>query len=210
MQELKNLSAYRQRLKGQILDTAMALFAKNGIKAVKMDDIAQKLNISKRTMYELYDNKEVLLFEGVKAYHQRRAADLAKFAEGNTNVMDIILKVYKAKLDEFRSTSPQFYDDMEKYPKVIAYLEQCREKNRKELAVFLDKGVKEGYFRDDISYDLVSILFESVGQLFIQKRLYAHFSIKSVLNNIMLISLRGICTAKGVEVLDIFLKAQAK
>lgn len=209
MQELKSLSAYRQGLKGKILDTAMTLFAKKGIKAVKMDDIARTLNISKRTMYELYDNKEVLLFEGIKSYNQRREEEMSEFVKGNTNVMDIILNVYKVKVEEFRFTSPSFYDDIEKYPKVMAYLEKSREENWKELAAFLDKGVKEGYFREDIHYDLVIILFDSIGQLFLQKRLYAHFSIESVLNNIMFISLRGICTIKGIEVLDKFLKAQA-
>ena len=209
MQELKSFSAYRQGLKGKILDTAMTLFAKKGVKAVKMDDIARTLNISKRTMYELYDNKEVLLFEGIKSYNQRREKEMCEFVKGNANVMDIILNVYKVKVEEFRFTSPSFYDDIEKYPKVMAYLEKSREENRKELAAFLDKGVKEGYFREDIHYDLVTILFDSIGQLFLQKRLYAHFSIESVLNNIMFISLRGICTIKGIEVLDKFLKAQA-
>ena len=209
MQELKSLSAYRQGLKGKILDTAMTLFAKKGVKVVKMDDIARTLNISKRTMYELYDNKEVLLFEGIKSYNQRREKEMCEFVKGNANVMDIILNVYKVKVEEFRFTSPSFYDDIEKYPKVMAYLEKSREENRKELAAFLDKGVKEGYFREDIHYDLVTILFDSIGQLFLQKRLYAHFSIESVLNNIMFISLRGICTIKGIEVLDKFLKAQA-
>lgn len=209
MQELKNLSAYRQGLRSKILQTAMTLFAKNGIKAVKMDDIARALNISKRTMYELYENKEVLLFEGVKTYNQRRESEMTEFVKGKTNVMDIILNVYKVKLEEFRLTNPLFYDDIEKYPKVMAYLETCREKNRQELADFLDKGVKEGYFRKDIHYDLVTILFDSIGQLFMQKRLYARFSIESVLNNIMFISLRGICTTKGIEVLDKFLKEQA-
>lgn len=210
MQELKSLSAYRQGLKGKILDTAMTLFAKNGIKAVKMDDIARALNISKRTIYELYENKEVILFEGIKRYNQRREEEMSQFVKGNTNVMDIILNVYKVKVEEFRFTNPLFYDDLEKYPDVMAYLEKSREENRKELIAFLNKGVKEGYFRENINNDLVTILFDSIGQLFLQKRLYARFSIESVLNNIMFISLRGICTIKGIEVLDNFLKSQAE
>ena len=210
MQELKSLSAYRQGLKGKILDTAMTLFAKNGIKAVKMDDIARALNISKRTIYELYENKEVILFEGIKRYNQRREEEMSQFVKGNTNVMDIILNVYKVKVEEFRFTNSLFYDDLEKYPDVMAYLEKSREENRKELIAFLNKGVKEGYFREDINNDLVTILFDSIGRLFLQKRLYARFSIESVLNNIMFISLRGICTIKGIEVLDNFLKSQAE
>ena len=49
---------YRQELKGKILQTAMEEFTQKGVRAVKMDDIATRLSISKRTLYEIYSNKE--------------------------------------------------------------------------------------------------------------------------------------------------------
>ena len=210
MQKKENTSVYRQALKGKVLDTAMTMFASNGIKAVTMDDIARSLNISKRTLYELYRNKEILLLEGVKMHVKKRELEMKTFEKGRKNVMDIILKVYRIKVEEFRRTNPVFYDDLERYPKVMANLEKNREENRAQFAAFLSKGVREGYFRDDIDNELVTILFDTIGQLFMQKRLYAHFSIESVLNNIMFISLRGICTNKGIKVLDKFLKSQAE
>lgn len=210
MQKKENTSVYRQALKGKVLDTAMTMFASNGIKAVTMDDIARSLNISKRTLYELYHNKEILLSEGIKMYVKKRELEMKTFMKGRKNVMDIILKVYRIKVEEFRRTNPVFYDDLERYPKVMANLEKNREENRAQFAAFLSKGVREGYFRDDIDNELVTILFDTIGQLFMQKRLYAHFSIESVLNNIMFISLRGICTNKGIKVLDKFLKSQAE
>lgn len=57
---------YRQQLREKILQTSMAEFMSKGIRAVKMDDIAASLGISKRTLYEIYSNKEELLLEGVK------------------------------------------------------------------------------------------------------------------------------------------------
>lgn len=57
MQEKKNISTYREALKDKILETAMVAFAEKGIRAVKMDDIANSLSISKRTLYEIYGNK---------------------------------------------------------------------------------------------------------------------------------------------------------
>ena len=70
MQENRQISSYRQALKERILKTAMELFATHGVKAVKMDDIAASLGISKRTLYEIYENKEVLLLAGVKSHHE--------------------------------------------------------------------------------------------------------------------------------------------
>lgn len=50
MQEIKNTTTYKESLKEKILSAAMSLFIEKGIKAVKMDDIANSLSISKRTI----------------------------------------------------------------------------------------------------------------------------------------------------------------
>ena len=57
MQEIKETTAYKRSLKGRILETAMKAFAERGVKAVRMDDVAQMLCISKRTLYEVYKDK---------------------------------------------------------------------------------------------------------------------------------------------------------
>ena len=67
-----SLSTYRQELKVRILQTAMREFKQKGIRDVRMDDIAGILGISKRTLYEIYENKEELLLAGL---HEE---DLAK------------------------------------------------------------------------------------------------------------------------------------
>ena len=64
-------TTYRQELKEKILITAINLFHKHGIRSVKMDDIANELKISKRTLYEIYSNKEELLLEVVRRDKQR-------------------------------------------------------------------------------------------------------------------------------------------
>ena len=47
---MAKVTAYRQELKGRILKESIKEFKKNGIKQVKMDDIANNLSISKRTL----------------------------------------------------------------------------------------------------------------------------------------------------------------
>ena len=62
---MANETIYRKELKGKILKTAMEQFLLHGIKKIKMDDIAKLLGISKRTLYEIYQDKEQLLYEGL-------------------------------------------------------------------------------------------------------------------------------------------------
>ena len=51
----------REELKLRVVETASKSFMTLGIKAVHMDDIASSLSISKRTLYELFGDKEELL-----------------------------------------------------------------------------------------------------------------------------------------------------
>ncbi|MDE6806984.1 MAG: TetR/AcrR family transcriptional regulator, partial [Prevotella sp.] len=52
MQENPKWTDYRVSLKDRIVEKAFQLFTQQGIRAVKMDDIAHSLSISKRTLYE--------------------------------------------------------------------------------------------------------------------------------------------------------------
>ena len=57
---------YRNELKERILEYSEKEFYANGVKQVKMDNIANYLSISKRTLYEIYPTKEDLLLECLK------------------------------------------------------------------------------------------------------------------------------------------------
>lgn len=52
----------------RIVDRAMQMFVAQGIKSVRMDDIARTLGVSKRTLYELFGDKEHLLYLAMVRY----------------------------------------------------------------------------------------------------------------------------------------------
>ena len=198
MQETKHITDYRQSLKERIVTTAMSLFVKNGIKAVKMDDIASQLGISKRTLYEIYENKEVLLFEGVKQYLENAKQKMCEFTQSNDDVMDIVLYFYRMKNHEYQVTSPSFYEDIQKYPRVTAYLDGERQKNQEQQFAFMERGVAEGYFRADVNYRVLNHFFEAMGNYVRDHQLIHQFTSDELFNNILFVTLRGICTPKGL------------
>lgn len=199
---MSSITAYRKALKEQILTTAMAAFAAHGIKAVKMDDIAHNLSISKRTLYELYANKEVLLFECIKRYKQRVEQIFQEKVSACDNVISIILQFYILKAEESKKTNPLFYRDMEKYPQIIRYLYQDKQKNHQRFMLFLKRGMVEGYFRSDINCQLVLQSFEALGEYMKKQSLYSQYSFDELFFNIYIVVLRGISTPLGVEELD--------
>ena len=51
----------RGATKEEIIRITQALIARNGIRAVRVDEIAQTLGISKRTLYEMFADKDDLI-----------------------------------------------------------------------------------------------------------------------------------------------------
>lgn len=157
---------HREALREQILKVATREFTTIGVKSVKMDDIARKLKISKRTLYEIYDNKEQLLLESVARRIHEFDATLERFdSSGEKQVIDILLEFYRLQMEELRDMNPVYYEDLHKYPRVMSFLEQVNKEHKAHSKDFFKRGVLEGYFRNDFNYELISLLGNNVMQM---------------------------------------------
>ena len=188
---------YREQLKGRILQSAMHEFRTNGIKQVKMDDIARKLSISKRTLYEIYGNKEDLLMEGIKRDEEIFNRHMEMFIiEYHGTLMDIFAEYFRYELEQFKYTSLNFFIDLQRYPRVLTYLDELHKaRNRKGIS-FFNRGVEEGYFRQDVDYELVVM----------DNQLFHKYSMQHILYNVVFLFMRGLCTEQGLHILEEKLK----
>lgn len=199
---------HREDLRGQILRVAIREFTTIGVKAVKMDDIARTLKISKRTLYEIYENKETLLMECVVRRMQVFEAKMECFAAtGDRQVIDILLEFYRLQMEELRDMNPLYFEDLHRYPRVTAYLDQTRRDHNVRSKAFFKRGVDEGYFRGDFNYDMISRLGSSTMQNVMEYKLYKLYSLQDIFRNVIMLFIRGLCTAKGIEELDRQLEA---
>ncbi|MBR5688233.1 MAG: TetR/AcrR family transcriptional regulator [Prevotella sp.] len=198
-----NYSAdYRLRLRARILNTAVSSFRQRGIKAVKMDDIANSLSISKRTLYEIFHKKEDLLYECVKVYHESFMKRLREAIDNGKNVIEIIAEIYKFQMKESSLSSPVFYEELSKYPQVDAYLKKNYEERKLKSVDFLRKGVKEGIFRPDINFDIVNRIANANTEYVMRSKLYNLYPLYVIFWNAQLLLVRGMCTEKGLKILD--------
>ncbi|MCI7433295.1 MAG: TetR/AcrR family transcriptional regulator [Prevotella sp.] len=201
---------HREALREQILKVATREFTTIGVKSVKMDDIARKLKISKRTLYEIYDNKEQLLLESVARRIHEFDATLERFdSSGEKQVIDIILEFYRLQMEELRDMNPVYYEDLHKYPRVMSFLEQVNKEHKAHSKDFFKRGVLEGYFRNDFNYELISLLGNNVMQNVMESKLYNTYSLQDIFRNVVMLFIRGLCTAKGILELDRQLESRA-
>ena len=200
MQEItRDLTDYRIGLRDKILETAMAAFEKKGVKAVKMDDIATALSISKRTLYEIYDDKEALLYEGISKRDRLRHDQIQSYASKGHNVMEILKEAYRVNSNASRNICPAFYEDIHRYPKIEQYMQKVRAQKCAEILDFMHLGVEQGFFRSDINYNLFLILCDSVADAIINNKLLSTYTMDELYYNFFLVPLRGVCTEKGLQ-----------
>nr|WP_255405661.1 TetR/AcrR family transcriptional regulator [Prevotella sp. tf2-5] len=188
-------------LKEKILETAMSAFARYGIRAVKMDDIASGLSISKRTLYEIYGDKESLLLACVQKGHEEKLQYMTEFAN-NHNVIEVVAEAYRRKVAETNRVNFLFYLDIQQYPQVMRLLEENHASLHESFMLFLSRGVKEGYFRKEVNYELISYMFDVIGESVAKNKLFMRYPSEELLNNLMLVPFRGFCTEKGLKVLS--------
>ena len=200
---MAELNDYRQKLKAKILEVAMREFTTRGIRRIKMDDIAHMMHISKRTLYEIYADKESLLLEGIQLHASRMERMMEEFAQQpGVNVVDIIVKFFEVQLKSESNVNPLFYADIHKFPRIIEFVEARKSKNNQHAVDFLARGVEEGLFRDDINYKLTTIIRNYSLSVILEHQLYNSYSIADIANSFTLVLVRGICTEKGVALLD--------
>lgn len=195
---------YRMEQPSKIMQVAMREFRRCGVKAVKMDDIASRLSISKRTLYEIFSNKEELLLECVRMQEEAFDSHMAEFgSDSSRNSIDIILEFYRFQMQNVSDVSPAFYEELSKYGHVMEFLNKKRIKRNANAKEFFTHGVSEGYFRKDVNFDIVSQIGAASMEYAMKTKMYEKYGMKGLLHNILFLFLRGLCTQEGIALLDV-------
>jgi len=204
MRKTGNITAYRENLRNKILNTAMTLFKQRGIKAVRMDDIATEMGISKRTLYEIYSNKEDLLYECVKNDGKTMSEKLTDYAATAENEMAVLAFFIKLKLNDLGNINPLFFAEINKYGRIVNYFKENGEIQAAHSQEFMQSGIEHGFFRKDINYDIINKLGDAAMNHVMQARLYEKYKLDEIFHSFIIVFLRGCCTDKGLEYLDKF------
>lgn len=200
---MAEFNQYRQELRNKIIDYAMAEFYKRGVKAVKMDEISRGLHVSKRTVYEIFGDKEELLLAGMKIQQERDRRELEEYAEKQArNVIDIISYVYKLQMRRNEQVGVVFYEEIHKIPRVMEFMREHHSKEREERGKFFTAGVKEGLFRPELNYEVLSEVGHVTMEEIMHRQLYRRYSMQELFDNYVLTMIRGFCTERGLIELD--------
>ena len=198
-------ASQRAELKERIIATATEAFTTKGIKSITMDDIAAALGISKRTLYEVFVDKESLLKDCILTVQAERDRYLQEVYEQSHNVLEEILAVFQKSIEMFHKTNKRFFEDIKKYPKVYNMMKERSESDSEKTMSFFMLGVEQGIFRSDVNFAIVNLLVREQFDVLLNTDVCNEYSFIEVYESIMFTYIRGISTEKGAKVLEDFI-----
>lgn len=190
----------------EIIASASALFLQYGYKAVTMDDIAEHMRISKKTIYLCFNDKTALVRYSVLHVFETVKDKIINVETTTKNPIDALYEIKKIAVQVLgnKDKSPQ-YQLQKYYPAIYT------EVREKELSAFgdtfkmsLTKGIESGLFRNDIDPDFIMRIYFNGFRGLRDIELFppAKYDIDLLIGKYIDYHLRAIATTKGIKYLE--------
>ncbi len=196
-----------------VIEEATKLFIKSGIRAVRMDDIAAHLGMSKRTLYEMFQDKEHLVTECLHYYQSTQDAANANRMLHATNLIEEFI----ATLDNWDTIETDFKLIQELklfYPRIHERMVQERHVSAvQKMKKKVEAGIQEGLFLPHINIDLaVTVFSNSAHEMIVRPETFlsSGVSMCEAFKYISLYFLRGISTEEGIHIIDTYLSSTSR
>lgn len=192
---------FDQSPRQKIVTGARRRFFTHGIKSVTMDELAEELGMSKKTLYAHFPSKTALVEAVMLEKFQHASGDLERitsdFPADFTSALHQLLACMQKHTDEIR---PAFVRDiMREAPEMFKVVEtRRRELLRLHFRRLLDAGRKAGIIRTDISAELVmEILLGAVQAIMTPPKMdELGLTPKTGFTSIITVILEGVITEK--------------
>jgi len=190
----------------RIIAGAAELFRVYGIRAVTMDAIASHLGISKRSIYERFIDKDTMLFAVLDSMISKQREKIESILENSPDVISAIFTIIRISRDHAATMNPLINSDLKKYhSKVMMRLrEKCGHPDQEAGVKILEMGISQGIFRDTVNTEILSRAFRGIASMAGDEELFPPemFERRDIMRNVMVNFMRGISTARGVELID--------
>lgn len=200
-------------MRDKIINKSAELFLNLGFKSVTMDEIAGELGISKKTIYVHFQNKTKLVEAVTFHLFDTICNGIDDICKNAINPIEelYLIKMFVMQHLKNEKSSPQ-YQLKKYYPKIYNELKVKRfEKMHQSVQDSLEQGVKTEVFRNTIDVGFISRMYFT-GMSGIKDEMFfppKHYQMDYLMESYLEYHLRAIVTAKGMTILNNFIKNQS-
>lgn len=168
----------KDKIENKILQVAYKFFIKKGYKSTTMDEIAQELGISKKTLYKYFPGKLELLASAFDMLATKLSIKVNSVLDDKflpytsklkfllSNVASDIAPINPKILDELREYAPEIWSELLNYIRESGYL---------RFQKLIQEGIVKGYVLPNTNVAFVVFVYTSAIQNLIDNKFLSQF-----------------------------------
>ena len=188
----------------RVILKSIELFTQYGIRQVTMDQIAEEVGMSKRTIYELCKDKDTLVWECLQTMQRQHLAEVQEILAGALHAIDALYKLGRHGEQKKSAINKLFFEDIRKHYPVM--WQTMMEENKPGVGSIsykiLKKGIDEEIFLKEINVEIVDTFIAIMMETFYKKDMFPKGTTdKDLMINIILPYYLGISTGRGKKLI---------
>ncbi len=142
----------------RVREKAHSLFMQYGFRSVSMDDIANNMGISKKTIYQYYADKDELVEAVIESEFEKNQGICEYDKSNSKNAIHEIFMAMDMMMEMFSSMNPSLIFDMQKYhPKAFIKFHAYKNEYLYNLTHDnIERGISEGLYREELNVAILS------------------------------------------------------
>ncbi len=173
-------AAQKEARPREIVEAALEIFARDGFAGTRLDDVAEKVGISKGTIYLYFDTKEELFKACVRetiGAHLTDTRTMAAQFEGDT--ADLLYEIvqglgHRLTKGGFQTILILMISEGKRFPELVSfYFDEIISSGLQLLRTVIQRGIDRGEFRETSLTDYPQLLVSPVMMSVIWNHLFA-------------------------------------
>ncbi|MFP4288132.1 MAG: TetR/AcrR family transcriptional regulator [Bacteroidales bacterium] len=194
-------------IKNKIRERASELFFKYGIRSITMDEVADSLGMSKRTLYESFKNKEELLKECIEYQYEKNIAIRDQLMKDySKDPLEVLFQTFRATVINLNSIHPNFFNDIQKYHSHLwkDHVKSKQEEGIESTSALIENGIAAGIFRKGVDAQILSRLIHASMEQMSTQDIFpeTRFPRSEVFQQVFLNFIRGMASKEGLIKID--------
>ena len=190
-------------IKEEIVVRSEQLFMRVGIKSVTMDDVSRELGISKKTLYQHFENKDQLVEEVINTHVEREQKCTEEICKGTKDALDEMNKIGVFLASTIEDVSPSTLFDLQKYYyKTWEILMKKQDEHIiNSIIRNIQTGIADGHYRADVNPEVIARIYAKATYMIVEEiaNPNSKFSRKDMIWELHNYHIHAIATQKGLK-----------
>ncbi len=191
-------------IKTRIMEKAREWFTRFGFSKVTMDELAEKLGMSKKTLYKYCPSKDKLVREIVETTLKEIEGSCIRILEAHeTDFVDKLKQLMAYIAIQYSKMGKELFEDLERNaPDIWKRIDEFRRRRiREDFGQLFKEGIQKGIFRNDVDLELLLLIYSNTIQNVIKPEVLVHlpFSASQVYEAVIKVFFEGILTEESRE-----------